>query len=102
MEIKKIETMQDCIEQIEMSEYECIGGYLKNNTGFIKLKELVKNLTIPVVVESLKDVYKREFRAWVKDNFTRYGNVYIDKEGNAHKEQQLESKYKTQLMLHIL
>ena len=43
--IKKIETMSDCIEQIEMREYECIGGYLKNNNEFIKLKELVKKTT---------------------------------------------------------
>ncbi len=101
MKIKKIETMQDCIEQIEMSEYECIGGYLKNNNGFIKLKELVKKFTIPAVVESLKDKYKREFRVWVKDNFTRYGNMYIDKEGTAHREKYLEAKYKTQLLLNL-
>ena len=101
MEIKKIETLQDCIEQIEMSDYECTGGYLKNNTGFIKLKELVKNLTIPVVVESLKDKYKREFRIWVKDNYERHGNMYLSKSGNWCKEKNLEAKYKTQLLLNL-
>lgn len=51
--MKNYETLQDCIEQIEMSDYECEGGYLKNNVGFIRLKELaqVNNLNLPVVTQ---------------------------------------------------
>tara|TARA_R110002033_G_scaffold44181_1_gene86758 strand:- start:1546 stop:1860 length:315 start_codon:yes stop_codon:yes gene_type:complete len=37
-----IETMQECIDAIEMSEYECIAGNLKNMVAYIKLKELIK------------------------------------------------------------
>lgn len=55
--MKNYETLQDCIEQIEMSDYECEGGYLKNNVAFIRLKEMaqVNNLNLPVVSGSLPE-----------------------------------------------
>lgn len=49
MEIKKVETLEDCIKQIDKCKFECEAGSLDKNTGYIKLKELVKKLTIPVV-----------------------------------------------------
>ena len=44
-------TLQECIEQLEMYNYECEGGYLVNNIAFVRLKELaqVNNLNLPVV-----------------------------------------------------
>lgn len=94
--IPKIETMTDCIKQIEMSEYECVGGYLKNNKGFIKLKELVKDSTL-----TLKEIYKKEFRIWVKDNFTKMGNIYIGEDSKTFRASELEAKFKTQLLLDL-
>lgn len=49
--MKDYKTLQDCIEQLEMCKYECIGGNLENNVAFIKIKELaqVNNLNLPFV-----------------------------------------------------
>ena len=41
-EIDKYDSLQKIVDQLEMCEYECIGGNLVNNIAFIKLKELAK------------------------------------------------------------
>lgn len=38
----KYDTLQKIVEQIEMSDYECEGGFLKNNVAFMKLKLMAK------------------------------------------------------------
>lgn len=96
VKFKKAETIEDCIVNVENRNYESLPGYLKNDADFIKLKELVKNFT-----PTSNEVYKSNFRFWVKDNFTKYGNIYIDKSGHAHKINKLESLYKTELLLTI-
>ena len=40
--IDKYDSLQKIVDQLEMCEYECIGGNLVNNIAFIKLKELAK------------------------------------------------------------
>lgn len=47
--INKINSIEDCIKQIESCKFECEAGVLEKNIGYIKLKKLVKNLTTPVV-----------------------------------------------------
>lgn len=61
----KIETMTDCINQIEMSDYECVGGYLKNNKGFIKIKELIKKQSDFILELQLNSVAHTEY---MRDN----------------------------------
>lgn len=39
-------SLKDIVVQLEKSEYECEGGYLKNNLAFIKLKELADMITV--------------------------------------------------------
>ena len=95
IKFKKAETIEDCILNIENRDYESLPCFLKNDADFIKLKGLVKNLISP------NEVYKTNFRSWVKDNFSRFGNVYIDKSGDAIKKNKLESLYKTELLLTI-
>jgi hypothetical protein len=43
IEMDKYDTLQKIVNQLEMSEYECEGGYLKLNVAFLKLKEMAKN-----------------------------------------------------------
>lgn len=40
IEMDKYDTLQKIVEQLEMSEYECEGGYLKNNVAFLSLKRM--------------------------------------------------------------
>jgi len=42
IEMDKYDTLQKIVEQIEMSDYECEGGFLKNNVAFMKLKLMAK------------------------------------------------------------
>lgn len=72
MKFKKAETVEELLMNIENREYLCEATYLKNDMDFIKLKELVKKLTIPIVVKSLKDKETMTFE--------RFKNKYfIDK-----------------------
>ncbi len=57
-EIKECKTLKDCIEQIEMSNYECVGGVLKNNVGFLKLKELIED-THEITEESMRGAMRK-------------------------------------------
>ena len=43
IEMDKYDTLQKIIDQLEMSNYECEGGFLKNNVAFEKLKLMAKN-----------------------------------------------------------
>ena len=59
--MKRFETLQECIEQLEKCEFEdTIGHPLKNNVAFIQLKELsqVNNLRLPVVIKSCETCSK--------------------------------------------
>ena len=38
IEMDKYDTLQKIVDQLEMSDYECEGGVLKNNVAFMKLK----------------------------------------------------------------
>jgi hypothetical protein len=40
IEIDKYDTLKKIVDQIEMSDYECEGGFLKNNVAFIALKRM--------------------------------------------------------------
>lgn len=54
--------IQDAINQCEMSEYECIGGFLRNNLGYIRLKEIGRDS-----VELLKRLrIQAEFNSEIK------------------------------------
>lgn len=33
-------SLKRIIQQIEMSDYQCVAGYLRNNTAFVALKEM--------------------------------------------------------------
>lgn len=39
-EMDKYDSLEKIVQQLEMSVYECEGGYLMNNTAFLKLKQL--------------------------------------------------------------
>jgi hypothetical protein len=38
----KFDTIKKIVDQLESCNYECTGGYLKNNTAFLALKRMVK------------------------------------------------------------
>ena len=40
IEMDKYDTLQKIVDQLEMSDYECEGGYLKNNIAFLSLKKM--------------------------------------------------------------
>ena len=40
--MKDFRTIKEIVEQLSMSDYECEGGFLKNNTAFIRLIEISK------------------------------------------------------------
>ena len=40
IDMDKFDTLAKIVEQFEMSNYECEGGYLKNNTAFMSLKRM--------------------------------------------------------------
>lgn len=40
--MKKYPTLKSIVDQLEMSPYECEGGFLKNNLAFIALKGMAK------------------------------------------------------------
>lgn len=40
IEMDKYDTLQKIVDQLEMSNYECEGGFLKNNVAFMKLKQM--------------------------------------------------------------
>ena len=42
IEMDKFDTIKKIVEQLESCNYECTGGYLKNNTAFLALKRMVK------------------------------------------------------------
>jgi hypothetical protein len=42
IEMDKYDTLQKIVDQLEMSDYECEGGYLKMNVAFMKLKQMAK------------------------------------------------------------
>lgn len=43
IEMDKYDTLSKIVEQLEMSDYECEGGFLKNNTAFLSLKRMAQN-----------------------------------------------------------
>jgi hypothetical protein len=101
MKFKKAETIEELFTNIKNRDYESLPCFLINDADFIRLEAEVKKLNIPVVVESLKDIYKQEFRIWVKDNYERHDNMYLSKAGDWCKERNLEAKYKTQILLYL-
>ena len=42
IEMDKFDTIKKIVEQLEVCNYECEGGYLKNNIAFLALKRMVK------------------------------------------------------------
>ena len=42
IEIDKYDTLKKIVTQLEMSDYECEGGYLKNNIAFLSLKRMAE------------------------------------------------------------
>lgn len=40
IEMDKFDTLEKIVQQIEMSDYECEGGPLKNNVAFMSLKRM--------------------------------------------------------------
>ncbi len=42
IEMNKYDTLQKIVDQLEMSDYECEGGFLKKNVAFLKLKQMAK------------------------------------------------------------
>jgi hypothetical protein len=42
-EIAEYNTLQKIVDQIEMGNYQCEGGYLKNSIGFLALKQMAQN-----------------------------------------------------------
>jgi hypothetical protein len=40
--MKKYQTIKEIVEQLSMSDYECEGGFLKNNVAFIRLQEMAE------------------------------------------------------------
>ncbi len=47
IEMDKYDTLQKIVDQFEMFEYECQGGYLKNNVAFLSLKRMALNKPTP-------------------------------------------------------
>ncbi|MCH7724620.1 MAG: hypothetical protein IIC76_14970 [Bacteroidetes bacterium] len=43
IEMDKYDTLQKIVDQLEMSNYECEGTFLKNNGAFMKLKLMAKS-----------------------------------------------------------
>lgn len=43
IEIEKYDTLQKIVDKLEMSDYECEGGFLKNNVAFLSLKRMAKS-----------------------------------------------------------
>lgn len=43
IEMDKYDTLQKIIEQLEGCNYECEGGFLKNNVAFLALKKMANN-----------------------------------------------------------
>ena len=44
IDMDKYDTLQKIVDQFEMSDYECEGGFLKNNIAFMALKKMaIKN-----------------------------------------------------------
>jgi len=43
IEMDKYDTLQKIVTQLEMSEYECEGGFLKMNVAFMALKRMAKS-----------------------------------------------------------
>jgi hypothetical protein len=44
IEMDKYDTLQKIVNQLEMSDYECEGGYLRNNIAFLSLKRMAKKI----------------------------------------------------------
>jgi hypothetical protein len=42
IEMDKYDTLQKIVDQLEMSDYECKGGYLRNNVAFLSLKRMAR------------------------------------------------------------
>ena len=42
IEMDKFDTIKKIVDQLEFCNYECEGGYLKNNTAFLALKRMIK------------------------------------------------------------
>lgn len=42
IEMDKYDTIQKIVDQLESCNYECEGGYLKNNVAFLSLKRMVR------------------------------------------------------------
>lgn len=38
----EFKTIKECVNQLLMCDYECEAGFLKNNTAFIRLKEIAE------------------------------------------------------------
>jgi len=78
--MKEYKTLLEIVEQLEMGEYESIGGYLKNNVAFIKLKELANNISVPLdllVIRQNTDIYNMGLHQTIdlqdKTNYAKYG-----------------------------
>ena len=42
IEMDKYDTIKKIVDQLESCNYECDGGYLKNNIAFLALKRMIK------------------------------------------------------------
>ena len=96
--MEKYKNLKEIIKQIEMSKYECIGGYLKNNIAFIQLKEFAETNNINLCSSSLKLEEKEipSFITWLKtEGYTtdEYGFI-LDRKGNEHFRKDIENIYK--------
>ena len=82
--MKDLKTINDCITQIEKTEYECEAVYLKNDIAFIAIKKIAKtkNLT-PCVMPSLPEIdflmLRKEKRLTLRDveKSTGISNAYL-------------------------
>ena len=82
--MNEYKTLKDIVSQLEMSEYQCIGGYLKNNTAFIRLKELADQVSVPLDLFvkptfakiPLRLMYKVLDKYLTHDLHTPYGQMF--------------------------
>lgn len=56
----EFKTIKECVDQLLMCDYECEAGFLKNNTAFIRLKEISELPYQPAFFLSEKVMYDGE------------------------------------------
>ena len=101
MSIEKLNKIKE--QYAAEHNYENWTYYIVDQPNF-KVEKIMDEIALRLLHSSLqfKELYKTNFRKWIKDNFEQYGNIYISKEDRKpYKENQLESKYKTQLLLNL-